>query len=623
MCDTCDTGYKIELNKCVPEFKDCGTGIVVIVNTEPKCDCPDGYHGDKCEFCSPGYGRSGDTCVLCSYFSMNHLISDAWQCAANICPAGQGEFLVDMQDGYTINQVCADCAEDFVSPEEDGQCHRCDSQFKQKPNDENTACICEANYYAHITVSNVDVTTPGKHCFPISDCSGEWVTAGTQRHYERTCNIFPNGNFVYEEEEECEPGYEPGYSMIAGAASFEGPSFTSKICEPIQCADATVDHSDYAETALPLGSPTIVTCDPGYDPGSGHPGGQPAVCGVSGWSKPTCESRNCPAIDNSAIDNTNIIGVTLGLACDNGYSSTDSTVTCKAPTVQGGDPSWDNAPCLIQSCSSSVDNGQIDDVQFQVTSSLLCNNGYSAKEATYTCVASGTGVQFDSTPECVEERCDNILIPKSNRTEGTGTPKWKTEGEVSYTCHPGYGIDEGDGIAGEQRGVAVCTVTEDGTVAFEDPAPCIIRVCTMDRPHATAQDAEFGNSSTVNCATGFTNSGTRNGATQKELRCDIFDDNVQFEPWECQDVVMCDTGCKHDVYEDGVCSEGGNTRTCTCAAGYQIDGEDATQSVLSDNQVFAGCSRLGCMDVIATNYDDRANIESGNCVYRCAIEVSY
>ena len=247
-------------------------------------------------------------------------------------------------------------------------------------------------------------------------------------------------------------------------------------------------------------------------------------------------------------------GQTITVTCNNGYTITgNNELTCDG-TDFGTLPT-----CNIQQCATvTVDNAQISPsqpVNFGVTITITCNNGYSLSSGNGELTCDGT--DFGTLPTCQQQQCTAITVDNGSVTP---TQPVNSGTDITITCNQGFEIS------------GSATLTCSGTSFSGSPPTCnpvsasTCTAVTVDNAQITGatQPASSGQTITVTCNNGYTITGN------SELTCD----GTDFGTLPTCNIQQCST----ITVDNGAITPSqpvnhGVTITVTCNNGYVINGD--------------------------------------------------
>ncbi|XP_060560945.1 sushi, von Willebrand factor type A, EGF and pentraxin domain-containing protein 1-like isoform X3 [Ruditapes philippinarum] len=280
---------------------------------------------------------------------------------------------------------------------------------------------CDTGYNAsHSTISCLDTGSWETATCTITDCgSPANVTNGAVTF---TTTTFGSSSSII-----CDTGYNSSHSTVS---CLDTGSWETATCIITDCGSpANVTNGAVTFTTTTFGSSASIACDTGYNASQST-----VSCLETGsWETATCTITDCgsPAnVTNGAVTfTTTTFGSSASIACDTGYNSSQSTVSC----LDTG--SWETTTCTITDCGSpaNVTNGAVTftTTTFGSSASIICDTGYNASLSTISCLDTGSW----ETATCTITDCG---IP-SNVTNGTLAFTTTTFGSnATLVCASGY-----------------------------------------------------------------------------------------------------------------------------------------------------------------------------------------
>ncbi|XP_063689600.1 uncharacterized protein LOC134822438 [Bolinopsis microptera] len=371
-----------------------------------------------------------------------------------------------------------------------------------------------------------------------------------------------------------------GYSLSSGNGELtcDGTDFgTLPTCQIQQCATVTVEHALITPSQPVNFDITItITCNNGYSLSSGN--GELTCDGTDFGTLPTCQIQQCATVtvEHALITPSQPVNfdITITITCNNGYSlsSGNGELTCDG-TDFGTLPT-----CQIQQCATvTVEHALItpsQPVNFDITITITCNNGYSLSSGNGELTCDGT--DFGTLPTCQIQQCATVTVEHALITPSQPV---NFDITITITCNNGYSLSSGNGEL-------TCDGTDFGTLPT-----CQIQQCaTVTVEHALitpSQPVNFDITITITCNNGYSLS-SGNG----ELTCDGTDfgtlptcqiqqcspitvDNGAITPSQPVNhgvtiTVTCNNGNVINGDSELIC-QGGifnvDTPTCTCPGG--------------------------------------------------------
>lgn len=344
-CDSCAPGYhEDDAGDCVAD-EVCGTntcnghGDCDDSSGAPVCTCEEGYAGDRCDTCDDGYHLDGDLCVS------DTCPPDA--CSGHgECSVVAGEAVCTCDEGYE-GDVCDECAEGFEENRITGLCEvpcdegrswiRCGDECVRGDTAENCGgcdIACEGDAWCNIGAG-------GYSCICWYDTCPDGSCADLMRN-DDNCGECSNecdteaGETCYfgtcqESSTECDEWCEEEWGMCCpgGYCLWYEEAYT----DPENCGGCGIECEADEICAIGRCMSSTWTCDEPCREGSiccDSPWGGRCLDGWSfGWDPDNCGGCN--------------IECAAGERCD------DGRCICRAPSIRCGDscldPRFDNANC--------------------------------------------------------------------------------------------------------------------------------------------------------------------------------------------------------------------------------------------------------------------------------------
>eukprot|EP00940_MAST-03C_sp_MAST-3C-sp2_P000443 g443.t1 len=265
----------------------------------------------------------------------------------------------------------------------------------------------------------------------------------------------------------CGEGYAPNPTdaqiTCHAGAWLSGAGCDARLCEPTQIANS--DRNLVDSVTGRTGDVVPVSCDAGYTASEDY---SVLTCGTDGVFAPTtfrCVPNACTPThvphSNFAIERslTGSTGDVRTIACDVGYSTSSTTVTCSSegnfePSDLSCDPNFCASTEVAHSDRSATNS--ISGVTGQNVT-VACDQGFSGGGFA---VCNGETGMFDVDP-CVANLCTPAQYANSNASE-TGSVVGSTGDVVLVSCSEGY----------EGGGFAVCGVHGTFSALTCDGVPC-------------------------------------------------------------------------------------------------------------------------------------------------------
>ncbi|CAL8253565.1 unnamed protein product [Merluccius merluccius] len=525
----------------------CDHGECVETINSHKCQCNEGFYGDKCEhvvhceeLSRPGHGT----------FECQHPLGDwsfvsfcVFSCEEGYdMPQSRSDTLLCGASGHWNDSVPI-CAAVQCSPPvapESGQIN-CQPPLSvtASPSSypQGSACTFTCNEgYEHQGPLTTECTQSGQWSSPPPTCTVvHCEELSRPGHGTLECQ-HPLGDwsFVSFCVFSCEEGYDMPQSrsdtLLCGTSGHWNDSVP--ICAAVQCSPPVAPESGQincqpplsvtaSPSSYPQGSACTFTCNEGYE----HQGPLTTECTQSGqWSSPlpTCTAMGCPVLNApvdgalNCTDSDQTHASQCSFACNQGFTLRGHRVvtcglhgnwTAETPVCQAV-----QCPVLPETDNMAVRCEGDTGGRFSYGSSctFTCSRGYSLRGAhTTTCTA--TAAWSDAVPICEPVQCSPPVAPESGQINCqpplsvTASPSSYPQGSAcTFTCNEGY----------EHQGPLTTECTQSGQ--WSSPLPtCTAMGCpVLNAPvdgalNCTDSDQTHASQCSFACNQGFTLRGHR------------------------------------------------------------------------------------------------------------------
>ncbi len=368
----------------------------------------------------------------------------------------------------------------------------------------------------------------------------------------------------------CTPGVGTAYSCLCQ------PGYSGDNCQtPVVCGGAIAPtNGSVSAGSASLGNAVTYGCDPGYNLN----GSTTRACQTDGsfaGSAPTCSAVVCsgavaPANGNVSAGSANF-PTSISYGCNTGYTLTgSSTQTCQAnATFSGSAPT-----CTPVSCGTlnAPANGSVSApvTTYGSAANYTCDGGYSLTGTpSRTCQADGTWTGTAPTCALVTNGCDSA--PCKNGAVCTPV------GPTGFSC--------------------ACTTGWTGNDCAS-PVVCSGAISPANG-NVSAGTANYGNSVTYTCNSGYTLNGTNTQACQAN-------GTFNGSPPTCTAVTCTGAIAPTNGNVSGGSASYPNTITYGCSSGYNLTGNGGspTRQCQADTS-FSGtaptCAPVNCSASAPTN----------------------
>ncbi len=402
-CAECAPGYHDEGGTCVVD-EEClantcsGNGTCDDSSGAAICTCDEGYSGERCAECAPGYHDEGDVCVADEVCLAN-------TCSGHgICDDTTGVAICTCDVGY-VGAHCETCDMGYQDNDGDGTCltdcsgQECSGHGTCDDSSGAAVCFCDVGY----TGAVCDICQAGYQdndgngtCLPdcsAQDCSGHGTCDDSSGMAVCSCNLGYTGVAC----ETCDTGYQDN----------DGDGTCLPDCSGQECSGHGTcdDFSGAAVCFCDVGYTGTVCdiCQAGYQDSDGNGTCLPdcSLAGLDCGLHETCDDSLGTAV---CVCDAGYTGAMCD-TCDTGYQDNDGNGTCLPD-------------CSTQNCSG---HGTCDDSSG--TAVCGCDAGWGGLYCSIEWVAipGGTFMMGSDTGEADEQPVHEVTVPafEMNRTEVT------------------------------------------------------------------------------------------------------------------------------------------------------------------------------------------------------------
>ncbi|MCK9459148.1 MAG: hypothetical protein M0R80_05875 [Proteobacteria bacterium] len=423
------------------------------------CDCGTGYTGQFCADCDTGYHEDGGGCVL------DEACPTTGACSGHgTCDDTTGEAICTCDLGWD-GDTCSTCAAGFHDDgaggcvlDETCLANTCDQHGTCDDSGDVVVCDCDAGYLPPFC----------------SDCDDNYHTEGDDCVADETCGVGScSGNGVCDDtsgliECQCDDGWD-GDACSTCAAGYHddfGDCVLDESCLPGSCAY----NGDCDDT----GGIVVCTCDPGYDVAT--------YCSdcADGYHY-VVATDTCVADTSCDVDTCNLNGdcddTTGEPICDcyDGWDGDFCNSCAPGFHSDAGDCVLDEQ-CMPNSCSGDS-HGSCDDSSGEVVCTCIAAAGYTGTYCSQ-CLADFHAVGTDCVADenCAAGSCSyhGACDDTSGVIECTCSYGW--DGDTCNTCAPGFHVDGASCVLDESCLAGEASCSYHGTCA--DTTGYV--VCTCD-----------------------------------------------------------------------------------------------------------------------------------------------
>ena len=432
-CASCDTGYILDANLCVPKQCTCAngvgkTGVDCATNgTESCASCDTGYSGAQCDVCVAGYHQYGTECRANQCTCTDGVGNTGPDCATDgdescaLCNTGY-HYVNDPNTGTVgcIPNVCA-CAGGTPRSGENCTVH----EAKQ--------CVCTSAEYS--VLDGNDITCETKQC----TCPGGTSARGDncpENGFEHCVSC--NGNRKLSVNNRCDE-CQPGYYMDNNA------------CVENQCTCS----NGVGNTGVACATDGTQSC---------------ASCNTGSYGNLCDQTNQCVCPNGAAATGTGCYsnGATLCVSCTLGYDFVQSE-SCDVCQDGYAYKSTTETTCVVKECTCA--HGQ---ASFNTT----CPT--HGQEDCVSCDIGYSGVQCDVCIEGYHKEGNDCIVNQCTCAHGVATTNTSCathNTESCASCDTGY--------SGAQCDVCVAGYHKDGTECKENQCTCARGVATTNTACAT------------------------------------------------------------------------------------------------------------------------------------------
>jgi cysteine-rich repeat protein len=578
---TCANGWDGEFcNECAPGFSGDGNGACIAITDctstacnghgtcddsggSAQCSCDAEYTGDWCDGCAAGYHDLGGTCVgdlLCSEFN---------PCNRGTCDDSDGNITCICDENWAGEycQLCAPGAHnEFGECELDTLCFSgtCSNAGTCDDSGLELVCVCDEGY----TGARCESCAGAYHRDVLGACvADESCTAGDPCGTNGTCTDFEGVLDCA-----CLPGWGGATCDVCAAGYHDdaGSCIPDEVCDPDSC-------NMHGTCTVPSG---LVQC--GCD---------------EGYTGDACESCDVGYSDdgNGGCASQCGDGVLAGNeACDDGPANSDTSADacrtdCSLPTCGDG----------VQDSGEGCDDpGSVPDCTYGLTSCQYCDAQCNALAGT-TSYCGDTSIDATNGEDC---------------DDGNAISESCTYGETSCTVCTATCVS----------GAGATSYCGDGTVDASNSEACDDGAANSD----TAPDACRTSCAAATCGDGVQDSGEAcddgagNGPTQdcySDCSANVCGDGVKGPSEGCDDNNNVDgDGCSATCISEA-CGNNLLDPGEACDDNNNVDGDGCSADCLSDET----CGN-GRVDTITGEACDDGDMASDDgCSSTCTVEFGF